>query len=79
MIKLTFLRNIKENVGHFILITFWDNLEVIKNFASEDFEKAKYYPDDENFSLGFEEEVIHYQVYAEKQLIYNTAYIYSSS
>ncbi|HJY14066.1 MAG TPA: hypothetical protein VJ304_14830, partial [Flavobacterium sp.] len=43
-IKLSFLRNIKNNEGHFTLITYWENLEVIKNFAGEDFEKAKYYP-----------------------------------
>ncbi|MCK5085929.1 MAG: hypothetical protein KAQ90_00340 [Melioribacteraceae bacterium] len=64
-VKLTFLRNIKENVGHFTLITFWDNLKVIKNFAGEDFEKAKYYPEDENFLLEFEEKVTHYEVFAE--------------
>lgn len=64
-IKLTFLRNIKENVGHFTLITFWKNLEVIKNFAGEDFEKAKYYPEDETYLLEFEENVTHYEVFAE--------------
>ena len=64
-VKLIFLRNIQENAGHFTLITFWENLEVIKNFAGEDFEKAKYYPEDENFLLEFEEKVTHYEVFAE--------------
>ena len=64
-VKLVFLRNIKENVGHFTLITFWENLEVIKNFAGEDFEKAKYYPEDEKFLLEFEEKVTHFEVFAE--------------
>lgn len=64
-IKLTFLRNINKNVGHFTLITFWDNLDVIRNFTGEDFEKAKYYHEDKNFLLEFEEEVIHYEVFAE--------------
>jgi len=63
--KLTFLRNIKDNIGHFTLITFWENLEVIKNFAGEDFIKAKYYPEDQQYLLEFEEEVIHYEVFAE--------------
>ena len=63
--KLTFLRNIKDKIGHFTLITFWENLEVIKNFAGEDFEKAKYYPEDENYLLEFEEEVTHYEVFAQ--------------
>ncbi len=63
--KLTFLRNVKDNVGHFTLITFWENLEIIKNFAGEDFEKAKYYPEDENYLLEFEKSVTHYEVFAE--------------
>ncbi len=64
-LKLIFLRNTKNNVGHFTLITFWENLEVIKNFAGEDFERAKYYPEDETFLLEFEEKVTHYEVFAE--------------
>ena len=64
-VKLIFLRNTNGNAGHFKLITFWKNLEVIKNFAGEDFEKAKYYPDDKNFLLEFEEKVTHYEVFAE--------------
>ena len=63
--KLVFLRNIKDNIGHFTLITFWDNVEVIKNFAGESIEKAKYYPEDDNFLLEFEEKVTHYEVFAE--------------
>ncbi len=64
-VKLTFLRRIEGNIGHFTLITFWENLEVIKNFAGEDFEKAKYYPEDKKFLLEFEEKVTHYEVFAE--------------
>jgi hypothetical protein len=63
--KLVFLRNIKDNLGHFTLITFWKNIKVIKNFAGKDFEKAKYYPEDDNFLLEFEEKVTHYEVFAE--------------
>ena len=64
-VKLTFLRNTNDDIGHFKLITFWENLEVIKNFAGENFEKAKYYPEDEKFLLEFEEKVTHYKVFAE--------------
>jgi heme-degrading monooxygenase HmoA len=64
-IKLTFLRNITDNIGHFTLITFWDNLDVIKNFAGENYEKAKYYVQDQEFLLNFEENVAHYEVFAE--------------
>jgi heme-degrading monooxygenase HmoA len=66
-IGLSFLRNIQGNEGHFNLITYWENLDVIKNFAGEDFEKAKYYPEDDNFLLEFEDKVIHFEVFAHKE------------
>jgi heme-degrading monooxygenase HmoA len=62
--KLSFLRNIKGDEGHFTLITYWENIELIKNFAGDDFEKAKYYPEDDNFLLEFEEHVEHFEVFA---------------
>ena len=61
---LTFLRNIQNNEAHFTLITYWQNMEVIKNFAGNDFEKAKYYPGDNDFLLEFEEKVEHHEVFA---------------
>ena len=65
-VKLVFLRNIKDYAAHFTLITFWENLDVIKNFAGDDFEKPKYYPEDDNFLLEFEEKVTHYEVFAQQ-------------
>jgi len=64
-VKLIFLKNTNGNIGHFKLITFWKNIEVIKNFAGEDYEKAKYYLEDKKFLLEFEEKVTHYKVFAE--------------
>ena len=61
---LSFLRQIKNGEGHFTLITYWDNLEVIKNFAGQDIQKAKYYPEDNNYLLEFEENVQHFEVFA---------------
>lgn len=61
---LNFLRKIKNGEAHFNLITYWDNLEIIKNFAGQDLEKAKYYPEDSDFLLEFEERVEHYEVFA---------------
>ena len=61
---LTFLRNIINNEGHFYLITFWTNIEAIKNFAGQDFEKPKYFPEDSDFLLELEEKASHYEVFA---------------
>ncbi|WP_333599089.1 antibiotic biosynthesis monooxygenase [Flavobacterium sp.] len=63
-VSLSFLRQVKNNEGHFTLITYWENMEVIKNFAGADFEKAKYYPEDTSFLLEFEEKVQHHEVFA---------------
>ena len=61
---LVFLRNVLGNEAHFQLITYWENMEVIKNFAGNDVEKAHYYHEDKKYLLEFEENVIHYEVFA---------------
>lgn len=67
-------RNIKGNYGvqvlrrdedqqtHYLLITFWDSYESIKQFAGDDFKKARYYPEDKEFLLEFEPFVTHYEI-----------------
>ncbi|HHL31771.1 MAG TPA: antibiotic biosynthesis monooxygenase [Oceanospirillales bacterium] len=64
-VKLSFLRHIEGEVAHFTLITYWQNLEVIKNFAGEDYETPKYYDKDKQYLLEFEDKVTHYEVFAE--------------
>jgi heme-degrading monooxygenase HmoA len=49
-------------VTHFITLTFWQDLESIRAFAGEPVERAKYYPEDKDFLLEFEPEVVHYRV-----------------
>ena len=64
-VKLTFLRRQDDNYAYFELITFWQNMDVIKNFAGEDSEKAKYYPEDQNYLIDFPETVTHFEVFAD--------------
>jgi heme-degrading monooxygenase HmoA len=63
-VNLMFLRNIVNGEGHFTLITVWKELEAIKNFAGDDVDKAKYYDEDREFLLEFEESVQHFEVFA---------------
>ena len=49
------------DITHIYTLSWWDNYESIKSFAGEDFEKAKYYEEDENYLLEFEPTVQHYQ------------------
>lgn len=64
-VKLSFLRSVENGIAHFKLITYWESLEVIKNFAGADYEIAKYYPEDQEYLLEFEEKVSHFEVFAE--------------
>ena len=49
---------------HFLTISLWDSLESIKRFAGDDYERARYYAEDEKFLLEFEPTVQHYEYYA---------------
>lgn len=60
------LRRIENDSCHFWTITEWKDLQSIKKFAGEDYEKAKYYPEDGKFLLEFEENVIHCETFTGK-------------
>ena len=64
-VKLTFLKRTDSKFAYFNLITYWTEIAVIKNFAGVDFEKAKYYKEDENYLIDFPEKVTHFEVFAE--------------
>jgi heme-degrading monooxygenase HmoA len=56
------LRSIQGDQAHFLTLTFWDSKEAISNFAGEDIEKARYYPEDAEFLTELEPLVKHYEV-----------------
>jgi hypothetical protein len=43
------------------------NLEVIKNFPCEKYEKENYYPENDDFLLEFEEKVKHFEVFSNEK------------
>jgi heme-degrading monooxygenase HmoA len=45
---------------HFITMTFWRDEAAIRRFAGDDMARARYYPEDKDFLLEFEPEVVHY-------------------
>ena len=53
---------------HYQLLTLWDSIESIKKFAGNDYEKARYYPEDKNYLLELEEKVQHFNVEIEKNI-----------
>jgi len=56
------LRRVYDGKSEFTLISLWDSWEAIKAFAGPDYEKAVFYPEDENLLLERGPRVIHYEV-----------------
>jgi heme-degrading monooxygenase HmoA len=61
-LSVQLLRRIEGEQAHFLIITLWESVEAIKKFAGEEYEKSRYYPEDQEFLLEFEEQVVHYEV-----------------
>ncbi len=69
-------RSVPGNLGVYVLrrelgeavefstLTLWRDLEAVRAFAGEDYARAKYYPEDQDFLLEFPEEVEHFEVVA---------------
>ena len=55
------LRRTEGDVTEYIFITRWESYDAIRAFAGDDFEKAKYYPEDEKFLLEMTPKVLHYE------------------
>jgi len=56
------LRHDEGEVTHFTTLTFWDSLASIVAFAGEDYERARYYPEDDAYLLEREPGVRHFDV-----------------
>jgi len=56
------LRRLEGGQIHFLLISLWESREAIVRFAGADSEKARYYPEDQEFLLELEPTVTHYEV-----------------
>ncbi len=56
------LHRTEGDIGHFLLVTFWESLNAIRAFAGDEVEQARYYPDDDNFLLEREPQVIHFEI-----------------
>ena len=56
------LERAEADFTHFITFTLWESLEAVRAFAGDDYERAKYYPEDGDFLLEKEPRVQHYEV-----------------
>ena len=56
------MRRFEGDVAHFELLTLWDSVDAIKAFAGDDYERARYYPEDDQYLLEREPKVRHLEV-----------------
>ena len=64
-IKLTFLKRVDKEYTYFKLITFWQDLETIKNFTGPSFKEAVAYKEDKKYLIDFPGNVTHFETFAE--------------
>ncbi len=67
LLNLYFQRKNEETKAHFLLVTIWDSLESIKQFAGAEPELAKYYLEDDHFLLTKEKYTSMYDVFFQKE------------
>ena len=58
-----FLRRLDDNAAHFLLITLWESIDAVTEFAGSNPEIAKYYPEDDGFLLEKEPKCELYEVF----------------
>ena len=59
------LHETSGEVVHFLMLTFWESFDAIKQFAGDDVRRAKYYDFDPEFLIELEPGVKHYEVHSE--------------
>jgi len=58
------LRRVQNDRTEFTFVSLWESLDAIRQFAGEDYEKARYYAEDRDFLIELEPFVEHYDVVA---------------
>src|SRR5205823_10776985 len=53
------LRRVQNDRAEFTFVSLWDSLDAIRRFAGEDYEKARYFPEDRDFLIELEPFVEH--------------------
>jgi hypothetical protein len=57
------MRRIEGSVAHIEMLTFWESIEAVKNFAGESYQEARYYDVDKDYLLEYEPTCRHYKIY----------------
>lgn len=57
-----FLRRLSGDRADFLVLSLWESTDVIRKFAGEEIEKARYYPEDTDYLVKLEPNVEHYEL-----------------
>ena len=60
------LKRTDRNVTELSIISFWESLTAIQEFAGNDIRRAVYYPEDHKFLLKMDPELNHYEIHLAK-------------
>ena len=58
------LRRGREDREEFLVLSFWESEEAVARFAGEPIGRAIYFPEDERYLIGRDDEIHHWQVAA---------------
>jgi heme-degrading monooxygenase HmoA len=58
-------RDLGDGRSEVMTLSWWDSLDVIRQFAGDDVELAKYYPEDDEYLVDREMRVRHYQIHVQ--------------
>jgi len=56
------LRRLHDGKAEFVVLSLWNSLEAIKSFPGPEYERARYYAEDQRFLLRLDPHVTHYEV-----------------
>jgi len=56
------MRRVEDGRAEFLLVSLWESVDAIRQFAGDDIERAVFYPLDDAFLIARETRVSHYEV-----------------
>ena len=61
-------RDLGDGRTEIVTLSWWDSLDAVRAFAGDDPERARYYPEDDDYLLEREPRVTHYEVLADERV-----------
>jgi heme-degrading monooxygenase HmoA len=64
---VTVLRRTDGDKAEFVVISIWDSIDAVKNFAGADYQKTVILPRDREYLIEVEPDVLHYEIVREER------------